>query len=56
MRLSMHVLMTILFALAGQGRYVWLVPLRDCLGLYVWAAGLAGTTVRWKDRQLTTRY
>ncbi len=30
----------------------WLLPLRDCLGLAIWACGLAGTSVRWQDRTL----
>ncbi|HEX8807215.1 MAG TPA: bacteriohopanetetrol glucosamine biosynthesis glycosyltransferase HpnI, partial [Candidatus Aquilonibacter sp.] len=30
---------------------VWLLPLRDCLGLGVWAAGLFGTTVMWKNEE-----
>ncbi|MGR4064956.1 MAG: bacteriohopanetetrol glucosamine biosynthesis glycosyltransferase HpnI [Vulcanimicrobiaceae bacterium] len=27
---------------------VWLIPIRDCLGLAVWGAGLFGSTVRWQ--------
>jgi ceramide glucosyltransferase len=33
---------------------VWLLPLRDCLGLGVWAAGLFGTTVTWKSKKFST--
>jgi ceramide glucosyltransferase len=29
----------------------WLLPLRDCLGLGVWVAGLVGDTVTWKDEK-----
>jgi len=30
-----------------------LIPLRDCLGLAVWAAGLFGKTVRWRGRRVS---
>jgi ceramide glucosyltransferase len=30
----------------------WLIPLRDCLGLAVWAAGLFGNTVRWQQHAI----
>ena len=33
---------------------VWLLPLRDCLGLAVWAAGLFGKKVMWRGEELTT--
>jgi ceramide glucosyltransferase len=33
-------------------RLWWLMPFRDVLGLAVWAAGLFGTSVRWRDRVL----
>ena len=33
---------------------VWLLPLRDCLGLAVWAAGLFGNKVTWRGEELTT--
>ncbi len=33
-------------------RWWWLTPLRDLFGLAVWAAGLAGSTVEWRDRRL----
>ena len=29
-------------------RDLWLVPLRDLLGLYVWFASFAGSTVTWR--------
>jgi ceramide glucosyltransferase len=31
---------------------VWLIPARDCFGLAVWAAGLAGNDVRWRGAPL----
>lgn len=31
---------------------VWLIPLRDVLGLTVWAASFFGRGVRWRDRDL----
>ncbi len=33
----------------------WLLPLRDCLSLAVWASGLGGSIVRWQDRTIVTR-
>jgi ceramide glucosyltransferase len=37
-------------AFAPQARPTpWLVPLRDALGLVVWASGFFGKRVRWKD-------
>jgi ceramide glucosyltransferase len=33
----------------------WMIPLRDLFGFAVWAAGLAGHTVQWRDRTLTLR-
>ena len=27
----------------------WLIPLRDILGVAVWALGLRGATVRWRE-------
>ena len=30
----------------------WLMPLRDLFGFAVWAAGLFGHTVQWRDREL----
>ena len=30
----------------------WLIPLRDCLGLALWAAGLFGNTVRWQQHAI----
>lgn len=31
---------------------LWLVPLRDLFGAAVWAAGMFGNQVRWRDRRL----
>jgi ceramide glucosyltransferase len=36
-------------------RDFWLIPLRDLFGFAVWAAGLFGNTVQWRDRQLKLR-
>ncbi len=33
-------------------RYFYLIPVRDLLEVFIWAAGLFGTTVRWRDRKL----
>lgn len=33
-------------------RLLWLTPVRDLFGLAVWAAGLAGNEVRWRDKRL----
>ena len=55
MRLNMHALMSQLFRLKNQDKFFWLIPYRDCLGLGVWAAGLFGDTVVWKDKTLKTR-
>jgi ceramide glucosyltransferase len=54
-RWNMHALMAVLFGLRGQEKNLWLIPLRDCFGLAVWAAGLFGTKVRWKEQTLDTR-
>jgi len=50
-RLAMDGAMRRAFALTSAPP-PWLLPLRDCIGLGIWAAGLFGTTVRWKDQQL----
>jgi ceramide glucosyltransferase len=50
-RLAMHAAMRRAFGLTSSPR-AWLLPLRDCIGLGIWAAGLFGSTVRWKDQQL----
>lgn len=50
-RFAMHETMCRAFALTSAPR-AWLLPLRDCVGLGLWAAGLFGGTVRWKDQQL----
>jgi ceramide glucosyltransferase len=39
----------------GTRRRPLLIPLRDALGIIVWAMGLRGRTVRWRDRLLRTR-
>jgi hypothetical protein len=36
-------------------RDFWLIPLRDLFGFAVWAAGIFGDTVEWRDRQLKLR-
>lgn len=51
-RFGMHAAMRRAFALTQDAAPAWLLPLRDCLGLGVWVAGLFGSTVRWKDQQL----
>ena len=56
MRLTMHFTMARLFGIKNQERLAWLLPLRDCLGLYVWVKGLFGSTVTWKDQVTHTRY
>lgn len=33
-------------------RHFYLIPVRDLLGVVIWAAGLFGRTVRWRDRNL----
>jgi ceramide glucosyltransferase len=50
-RLAMHAAMRRAFSLTNAPS-AWLLPLRDCIGLGIWAAGLFGSTVRWKDQQL----
>lgn len=50
-RVAMHAAVRRAFALSTSAP-AWLLPLRDCMGLGVWAAGLFGRTVRWKDQQL----
>ncbi|HUN29368.1 MAG TPA: bacteriohopanetetrol glucosamine biosynthesis glycosyltransferase HpnI [Alphaproteobacteria bacterium] len=53
LRVSVHEAMRRAFALDRSP--VWMIPLRDCLGLGIWAAGLFGTSVRWKDQRLDAR-
>jgi ceramide glucosyltransferase len=36
-------------------RDFWLIPLRDLFGFAVWAAGIFGDTVQWRDRKLKLR-
>jgi hypothetical protein len=33
-------------------KYCYAIPLRDLCGVAVWAAGLAGDTVVWRDQRL----
>lgn len=33
-------------------RYCWMIPFRDLWGVAVWAAGLFGDTVQWRDRRM----
>lgn len=54
LRIAMHETMKRAFALATTSPW-WLLPLRDCLGLIVWFAGLFGNLVTWKDQQLGTK-
>ena len=51
-RLGMHAAMRRAFALSGAPASWLLLPLRDCIGLGIWAAGLFGNSVRWKHRRL----
>jgi len=39
-------------ALGVERPSAWLVLPRDLLGIAVWACGLTGRTVRWRDNQL----
>jgi ceramide glucosyltransferase len=36
-------------------RDFWMIPLRDLFGFAIWAGGLSGDTVQWRDRQLKLR-
>jgi ceramide glucosyltransferase len=36
-------------------RDFWMIPLRDLFGFAIWAGGLSGDTVQWRDRQLRLR-
>jgi ceramide glucosyltransferase len=38
----------------GESPPAWLIPLRDFLGLAVWAMGLFGNKATWKDEEVTT--
>lgn len=38
---------------AREAPPVWLLPLRDCLGIFVWAMGLFGNRVTWKDKEVS---
>jgi ceramide glucosyltransferase len=51
LRVALHAVMRQSFDRA-ESPSAWLIPLRDCLGLAVWAAGLFGKTVRWQDRTI----
>jgi ceramide glucosyltransferase len=37
-------------------RDLWLVPLRDCIALYVWIATFAGNTVVWRGEKFRVRF
>jgi ceramide glucosyltransferase len=37
------------------GELSWLVPVRDCVGLFLWAAAYAGHTVHWRGREFVLR-
>jgi ceramide glucosyltransferase len=40
----------------GQVRYLWwLIPVRDCIGLALWAAAYAGRTVHWRGDQFVLK-
>jgi ceramide glucosyltransferase len=40
----------------GQVRYLWwLIPIRDCIGLTLWAAAYAGRTVHWRGDQFVLK-
>ena len=54
LRLAMHEAARRAFAI-DRSPPVWLIPLRDCLGLAVWAAGLFGQNVRWKNQTMRAR-
>jgi ceramide glucosyltransferase len=36
-------------------RRAWAIPLRDLFGFAVWAGGVFGDTVQWRDRRLKLR-
>ena len=36
-------------------RDFWMIPLRDLFGFAVWAGGVFGDTVQWRDRELKLR-
>uniref|UniRef100_Q01SJ6 Glycosyl transferase, family 2 n=1 Tax=Solibacter usitatus (strain Ellin6076) TaxID=234267 RepID=Q01SJ6_SOLUE len=36
-------------------RDFWMIPLRDLFGFAIWAGGLSGDTVQWRDRRLKLR-
>jgi ceramide glucosyltransferase len=36
-------------------RDFWMIPARDLFGFAVWAAGLFGNTVQWRDKRLKLR-
>jgi ceramide glucosyltransferase len=52
LRLATHYVASIGLAATGA-RGAWLVPLRDVLGVMVWAASFCGRTVWWRGRALS---
>jgi hypothetical protein len=36
-------------------RDFWLIPFRDLFGFAIWAGGIFGDTVQWRDQQLKLR-
>ncbi|MGB6986780.1 MAG: bacteriohopanetetrol glucosamine biosynthesis glycosyltransferase HpnI [Candidatus Aquilonibacter sp.] len=38
----------------GESPPAWLIPLRDCLGLAVWAMGLFGNKATWRGEEVST--
>jgi ceramide glucosyltransferase len=51
-RLAMAIVCGWLLGSADVGKYCYAIPLRDLLGVAVWAAGLLGDTVVWRDQRL----
>ena len=52
LRVLIHYRLRRSFALATRLQ-PWLLPLRDCLCFVVWAAGLFGHSVQWRDQRFT---
>ena len=52
LRLATHHVATVGLGTQGSSR-AWLVPLRDVLGVVVWAASFFGRTVWWRGRELS---
>lgn len=49
LRVVLHYAMRARFRISGRAT-PWLIPLRDMLSFAVWAVGLFGSTVSWRDR------